>query len=208
MNTDEHRWAVRGPAAKTEVCSLFAPDNAAPMRYTASMTNTFAQSMKWNLDDALRRMRTAVADCPDELWMADLWPDQAPARPGPAGGLEGSAPWNLAHHALYAADLDLSGAFGPWEPPPPFRDHVSGLPSRVFTRDELLGYVEYCRERARSTLDGMTEEAAARPLPSGHRFRGVPFGMLVGNVPLHIVEHAAQIRQFLTAAGVKAQAVW
>jgi hypothetical protein len=31
------------------------------------------------------------------------------------------------------------------------------------------------------------------------------FGVIVGSMPLHVVEHASQIRQFLTAAGVKVQ---
>jgi hypothetical protein len=29
--------------------------------------------------------------------------------------------------------------------------------------------------------------------------------VIVGRVPLHVLEHAAQIRQFLTAAGVRVQ---
>jgi hypothetical protein len=29
------------------------------------------------------------------------------------------------------------------------------------------------------------------------------FGVLAGSVPGHVIEHAAQIRQFLTSAGVK-----
>jgi hypothetical protein len=55
------------------------------------------------------------------------------------------------------------------------------------------------------TLEALTEELAARPLPSAHRYRGMLFGVLVGSVPLHVVEHAAQIRQFLTAAGIRVQ---
>jgi hypothetical protein len=31
------------------------------------------------------------------------------------------------------------------------------------------------------------------------------FGVIVGSLPLHVVEHACQIRQFLTTAGVKVQ---
>jgi hypothetical protein len=31
------------------------------------------------------------------------------------------------------------------------------------------------------------------------------FGVLVGSVPLHVVEHASQIRQFLTAVGIRVQ---
>ena len=29
------------------------------------------------------------------------------------------------------------------------------------------------------------------------------YGVIVGSIPLHVLEHAAQIRQFLTAAGVE-----
>lgn len=73
----------------------------------------------------------------------------------------------------------------------------------MLTQPELLGYVEWCRGRVRRTLDALTEETAARPLPPTHRYHGTVFGVLVGNVPGHVIEHAAQIRQFLTAAGVK-----
>jgi hypothetical protein len=31
------------------------------------------------------------------------------------------------------------------------------------------------------------------------------YGVIVGRMPLHVLEHASQIRQFLTAAGVNVQ---
>src|SRR5215472_45350 len=75
----------------------------------------------------------------------------------------------------------------------------------MFTKPELLGYVDWRRGRVRQTLDALTEELAARQLPSAHRYHGMLFGLTVGSVPLDVVEHASQIRQFLTAAGVKVQ---
>ena len=45
-------------------------------------------------------MEAALTDCPDDLWEADLWPDEAPTGPTPHGGLHGSSPWFLAYHAL------------------------------------------------------------------------------------------------------------
>ena len=141
-----------------------------PIRYTGTVTNAFVQSMASTFDDALRLMEAALSDCPDRLWETDLWPDEAPAGPGPYGGLAGSAPWNLAHHALFCLDYDLSGEFEPHEPPPPFDEHVWAWPSRVFTKTELLGYIDYCRGRVRRTLDALTEDAAARPLPGAHRY--------------------------------------
>jgi hypothetical protein len=77
----------------------------------------------------------------------------------------------------------------------------------MFTKDELLRYIDYCRERVRATLDVLTEDAAARLLPDAHRYHGMLYGVVVGRMPLHVLEHAAQIRQFLTAAGVKVRAM-
>ena len=81
------------------------------------------------------------------------------------------------------------------------------FPTCVFTKAELLGYIDYCRGRVRSNLfDALTgDDAAAQPLPGAHRYDGTLFGVVVGSIPVHIIEHASQIRQFLTAAGIKQQ---
>ncbi len=176
--------------------------------YTGGVTNVenvLVQSLARNFEDALELLAAALTDCPDRLWESDLWPDEAPMGPGPYGGLAGSAPWFLAHHALFCLDYDLSGGFGPWEPPPPFDEVVMAWPTRVFTRLELLGYIDGCRGRVRRTLDALTMDLAARPIPRehGHRYHGTAFGVVLGGIPLHVVEHAAQIRQYLTAAGVR-----
>ena len=78
----------------------------------------------------------------------------------------------------------------------------------MFTRAELLGYIDYGRGRVRRTLDALTEDAAARPLPGAHRYHGTLFGVLVGSIPLHVVEHASQIRQFLQATDSERATSW
>jgi hypothetical protein len=172
------------------------------MRYTGGVPSTSVLSLASNFDEALRLMEAALADCPDDLWERDLWPQEAPTGPGPYGGLHGSAPWFLGYHALSCLDYDLAAEFEPWSPPEPFDDNTYSFPNRVFTQPELLGYVDWCRARVRETLDALTEEQAARPVPDAHRRSGILYGVLIGSLPLHVVEHAAQIRQFLTAAGV------
>jgi hypothetical protein len=91
------------------------------------------------------------------------------------------------------------------QPPQPFDENTYAFPNRMFTKAELLGYIDHRRGMVRRTLDALTENAAARPLPDAHRYRGLLYGVIVGSLPLHVVEHASQIRQFLTAAGVKVQ---
>jgi hypothetical protein len=169
------------------------------------MSNPFMQSLADNFEGALRLMEAALTDCPDDLWGRDLWPDEAPTGPQAHGGLHGSAPWFLGYHALVCLDYDLTGEFEPWAPPQPFDDNTYSFPNRMFTKPELLGYVDWCRSRVRLTLDGLTEEMAARLLPDAHRYRGMIYGVIIGGIPLHVVEHASQIRQFLTALKVTVQ---
>ena len=171
------------------------------------MTSVFVQGLVNAFGVALRLMEAALADCPEDLWQSDLWPDEAPTAPAPHGGLHGSAPWFLGYHALSCLDYDLTGGFEPWAPPQPFDENTYAFPNRVFTRSELLGYVDWCRSRAGQTLGGLTEASASRLLPATHRYHGTAFGVIVCNIPGHVVEHAAQIRQFLTAAGVEVRAM-
>jgi hypothetical protein len=167
------------------------------------MTSVFVESLARNFDDALRLLEAALSDCPDELWETDLWPDEAPTAPAPHGGLHGSAPWFLAYHALMVLDYDLSAELEPWDPPQPFDDNTWSSPNRMFAKSELLGYVDHCRGRVRRTLDALTDDAAAQPVPRAHRYGGMTYGVLIASLPLHTIEHAAQVRQFLTAAGVR-----
>ena len=169
------------------------------------MDSPFVESIANNFEQALRLLEVALTDCPDDLWETDLWPDEAPTAPTEHGGLHGSAPWFLGYHVLFCLDYDLTGEFEPWKPPRPFDENTYAYPNRIFTRAELLGYVDYCRGRVRRTLDSLTEDAAIRPLPDAHRDHGTLLGVFVGSIPLHVVEHGSQIRQFLTSAGVQVQ---
>jgi hypothetical protein len=167
--------------------------------------NPFVQSMANNFEMSLRLMEVALTDCPNELWETDLWPDEAPTTPTSYGGLHSSAPWFLGYHALLTLDYDLTAEFEPWTPPNPFDENTYAFPNRVFTKSELLGYINFNRVKVRQTLDALTEVVAARPLPDAHRNHGEAYGVIVGSMPLHVLEHASQIRQFLAGAGIKVQ---
>lgn len=167
------------------------------------MSVVLAGSIARTFDSALRLMEAALTDCPDGLWEMDLWPGEGTTRRLPHGGLHGSAPWFLGYHALTCLDHDLGGDFERWVPPLPFDENTFGFPNRVFTRAELLGYLDWCRGQARQTCEALVaDEVALRSLPSTHRNAGTRYADVVAGVPLHVVEHAAQIRQFLTSSAV------
>ena len=87
-----------------------------------------------------------IEACPDSLWTFSMW-DTGSAPP------ERSRTWYVAYHTLFWLDLYLTGAEEGFTPPEPF-DLVEMEPNetlpRTYTRDELLGYLAYCRERCRA----------------------------------------------------------
>jgi hypothetical protein len=136
----------------------------------------------------------ALRDCPDELWEKKLWDDRADQ--WVAAGF--SAFWYLGYHALFWLDLYLTGAEEGFAPPAPFdlvemeSDEV--LP-RTYSREELLGYLEICRQRCRETIGALSPELAKRlcRFPWG----GLPFAELQLYSLRHVQEHAAQLNMFL-----------
>ena len=167
------------------------------------------QKMLWHqFGAAIDMFGSAVRDCPDELWEKNLWnddPDQ-----WVAAGF--SSFWYLCYHSLFWLDLYLSGAEEGFAPPAPFdlveMEDDEVLP-RTYTREELLGYLEFCRRRCQETIFALTTAQAQRLC----RFAWgeVPFGELLLYNLRHVQEHAAQLHMFLgqqagKSANWKAQA--
>jgi hypothetical protein len=184
------------------------------------------ESLSRDFDQSLGLLAAAVNDCTDELWERCMW--QVPAlRPdhqflgedwnpitdaARRGALverwveRYSTPWSVAWHALEVFDYDLNGELRPWAPPPPFAGHPHwrDLPTltAAWSREEIVAYVDYCRAQAHKTLEGMTDEKGATPLPPAHRYRGQPYAWILTGLVGHTTEHAAQIRQFINCGGI------
>jgi hypothetical protein len=158
-------------------------------------------------------------------------PDDNPAREvrGPEGNLvtdpagrhalvqRYGTPWGVAWHALERLDFLLTGGFVPWEIWPPLSERLAdgtaaALPaaaavsghtgldiltmSTPWSRSDVLAYTDYCRQRVADTLKEVTDDKAATL--SGRR----TYAERLMQAYDHVVEHASQVRQFITAAGV------
>src|SRR4029453_13781961 len=122
-------------------------------------TSIWVESLGRNFEAAWDLMAAAVRDCTDELWESSMWEV-------PAGGREtnwlaprGTNP--VARHALVQRHSTPGGVA--WPPPPPFAGiggwQITSLPAAGI-RSDILGYIDYCRQRVRDTLAGMTDEKA------------------------------------------------
>lgn len=143
---------------------------------------------------AIDMLAGALRDCPDELWEEMLWEDQ----PGQWVAAGFSSFWYLGYHALFWLDLYLTGAEEGFAPPEPF-DLVEMEPNetlpRVYSREELLGYLEYCRSRCHETIMAMTDEQARRLCRFG--WGELAYAELQLYNLRHVQEHGAQLRMFL-----------
>jgi uncharacterized damage-inducible protein DinB len=136
----------------------------------------------------------ALRTCPDDLWEQQLWQDESDQ--WVAAGF--ASYWYLCYHTLFWLDLYLTGAEEGFHPPAPF-DLVEmqaneELP-RTYTRTELLGYLELCRQRCQETIMSLTVEQAYRTC--SFAWGEVPFAELLLYTMRHVQEHAAQLHLFL-----------
>lgn len=143
---------------------------------------------------AIDSLGDALRDCPPTLWEQQLWADQ-PDQWVAAGF---STFWYLGYHALFWLDLYLTGAEEGFLPPEPFdlveMEAGESLP-RVYSREELLGYLDTCRQRCQQTVLGMTVAQAQRMcrFPWGE----LTFAELQLYSMRHVQEHSAQLHLFL-----------
>ncbi|MGH2571578.1 MAG: DinB family protein, partial [bacterium] len=125
----------------------------------------------------------AIRACPDDLW------DDRSQQP---------VVWRLAFHTLFWLDLYLSGAVEGFSPPAPFGlDELEwgGAPPRVYSKEELLGYLEHCRRKCRATMASLTE-AKAREIRE-FRWGRVSFEELLVYNLRHVQHGAAQLNLVL-----------
>ena len=129
-------------------------------------------------------LENAVVACP-----AHVWGD----RPG------WHEFWYLTYHTLFFLDFYLSETEVGFAPPAPFGleelDPDGVLPPRVYSKEELLGYLNHDREKCRKAIAGLTEEKANRLC--GSLRPGLTFVELYLYNMRHVQHHAAQLNLIL-----------
>jgi hypothetical protein len=145
------------------------------------------------LGAAIDMLENAITACPDEVW-SDLSRRPEWRRKDVVGF------WYLAYHTLFFLDLQLSGGSTEgFAPPAPFDlselDPEGKLPERPYTKDEVRAYLTHCREKARTTIGGLTEEEARR-VCRWNSFE-LTFAELLLYGMRHVQHHAGQLNLLL-----------
>jgi hypothetical protein len=158
--------------------------------------DTTWKNIIWNqFGAAIDMLENAIRACPDEVW-GDFSKKPEWKKKDVVGF------WYLAYHTLFFLDYYLSDPVPSEEefsPPPPFTlgefAPEGVLPERVYTKEELLSYLDFCRKKLGRLVADWTEEKA-------HRASGVPYrDMTVAELLLynmrHVQHHSAQLNLIL-----------
>jgi hypothetical protein len=135
-------------------------------------------------------LANALQACPEELWRERLH-DERSVQPGFAEF------WYVGYHALFWLDFYLSETVEGFAPPAPFSltELEAGLlPERVYTKAELLAYLEHGRNKGQARLETLTDAMLTRSRPDWPKMSVA--GSLLYNMR-HVQEHAAQLSLFL-----------
>ena len=137
---------------------------------------------------AFDMFENALRECSTELWGRRMWV-QYP---------EFSEFWYVAYHTLFWVDLYLGGSDKDFQPPPPFTTgelEAGMLPPRQYSKDELLAYLEHCRQKCRVTIEALTDERARQVCKFA--WGELCFAELQVDNLRHVQEHGAQLSLFL-----------
>ncbi|MCI0330213.1 MAG: DinB family protein [candidate division Zixibacteria bacterium] len=158
--------------------------------------DTTWKAIIWNqFGAAVDMMEAAVRACPDEVW-GDFSKKPEWKKKDVVGF------WYLAYHTLFFLDYYLSEKVESekdFAPPSPFTlsefDPEGALPERVYTKEELLRYLDHCRKKFGRLMAGWTEERAHRL--SGIQYRDMTIAELLLYNMRHVQHHTAQLNLLL-----------
>lgn len=137
----------------------------------------------WNQFGAsIDMLENAINACPDEHWATE------------------TKFWYQAFHCLFYLDFYLTIEPKTFSPPPPYtlsEFTEDELPERAYSKEELLAYLQFSREKCRNLISGLTENAfSARWInQSGTKDYSV-LEILLYNMR-HVQHHTAQLNMIL-----------
>jgi hypothetical protein len=148
------------------------------------MDKTMKEIIWMQFGAAIDMLENAVVACPDELW-----------------GNRSEKPefWYTVYHTLFWLDFYLSESPEGFVPPVPFTlaemDPAGLLPERVYSKEEIINYLEHGRKKCQATIEALTDEKSLRRFEFGTL--DISFTELVLYNMRHVQHHAAQLNLIL-----------
>lgn len=133
---------------------------------------------------SLDMLENAIIMCPEEHWDTAL------------------NFWYTAYHCVFWTDYYLTTEPGEFEPPTPFTfsefDPTGKKPDRTYSKTEVLGYLQHCRQKAIQLISELTIEKLNNRWVNDYKNFSM-LEILLYNAR-HIQHHSAQLNLLLRHA--------
>ena len=107
--------------------------------------------------------------------------------------------WYMAYHTIFWLDYYLSDNHKEYQPPEPFTmsefDPEGAFPERIYTQEELLDYLEHCRQKCRRVIGAIYDGWLKLEYDFGKK--SLNYGELLLYNLRHVQHHSAQLNMLL-----------
>ncbi|MEO6229293.1 MAG: DinB family protein [Ferruginibacter sp.] len=145
------------------------------------MKNELNENLWKQFGASIDMLENAIAACPDEHWDT------------------GNRFWYIAYHTLFFLDYYLTMEPENFSPPAPFTlsEFEDTMPEKVYSKNELLSYLQHCRIKCHQLITDLTaEKLTARWINVSGSMNYPVFELLLYNMR-HVQHHAAQLNLLL-----------
>ena len=134
---------------------------------------------------AIDMLENALILCPDDLWDSE------------------SKFWYKAYHTLFYLDYYLTPEPEKFLPPLPFSltefDPEEIMPERTYTKEELLNYLNFSRNKCHNIISGLTKETSASRWINEYKNYSM-IEVLIYNMR-HVQHHTGKLNLLLRQSG-------
>ncbi len=155
------------------------------------MDNIWKESLWKQFGASIDMLENAMKRCPADYWNTD------------------KKFWYNAYHCLFFLDYYLTPEPKKFSPPPPYTlsEFEDTMPKRVYTKHELLDYLQYNRSKCHRLIEGLTEgKLKARWMNVSGTMNYSILEILLYNIT-HVQHHTAQLN-LLLRQGINDAPTW
>lgn len=145
------------------------------------MINLLKESIWKQFGASIDMLENAIAHCPIEYWDTE------------------KKFWYNGYHCLFFTDYYLTLEPKKFSPPAPFTlsEFEDEMPERVYTKEELLTYLSFCRQKCHDLISRLTEEIAASHWVNQSESMNYSLVELLIYNMRHVQHHVAQLNLIL-----------
>ncbi|MBK8778513.1 MAG: DinB family protein [Saprospiraceae bacterium] len=145
------------------------------------MDTTLKEILWRQFGASIDMMKNAIAFCPLHFWDTD------------------KQFWYIAYHSVFFLDYYLTMNPVGFAPPSPFSlsEFEDRMPERTYTKDEVMNYLQFCRNKCHDFISSMTDEIAKSNWTNESKTMSYNVIEILLYNMRHVQHHSAQLNLLL-----------